>query len=452
MDNNTSYLNELYSVDGQTPYIDVLNSIQQYVSKECKDIFNSNKAFTDDEKFRIKKTIENYITNKSIKCKGFKSIFELSSQIYKDMVLYSFLTDYLDNDKIEEIGLEEININSWECIWIITKKYGKIKLDETFLSASHAKDIIKRILTISNMTVDEAKPTALGYIEKNIRSAVISTPIVDDDVGIVCSIRIVRFSDLTRENLIRFGTATDDMLDFMEMCVNHRISICISGATGSGKTGTAGYQLSTLSNETRIITVEDGSREFNLIKRDENGRVINDVVHLLTRPSANKDLNINQEKLIENLMRQHPDIIGIGEMRSEEAFATIEASRTGHGVITTTHTEGAVDTYERMVLLAKKIAEYSEESLYKMAIEAFPIVIFQKQLKNGQRKIMEIIEGLEFKNGKVEYTTLFAYEIDESSYDGDHVIGEFIHRGKISQKLRKKLLQEQVPKAILDKF
>jgi len=91
------------------------------------------------------------------------------------------------------------------------------------------------------------------------------------------------------------------------------------------------------------------------LSRDENGNILNSVVHLLTRPSENPSLNINQDFLLERVLRKHPDVIGVGEMRSAaESLSAAESSRTGHTVCTTIHSNSCASTYRRMMTLAKR--------------------------------------------------------------------------------------------------
>jgi hypothetical protein len=96
---------------------------------------------------------------------------------------------------------------------------------------------------------------------------------------------------LRRENLIEWGTATAEELDFLVMCVNNGVSLAIAGATGSGKTADMGYILSCIPNEKRIVTIED-TRELSLARYDENGAMINDVIHLLTKEAPNPDYHV----------------------------------------------------------------------------------------------------------------------------------------------------------------
>lgn len=447
----------LFSVQGHTPYRDVLQKVQQYMSKEYADLF-SKQELTKEDTFLIKKNIENYLIEASINCNESKNLTELTDRLYKDMVLYSFLTDYLSPEKVEELGLEEINVNSWECIFLLTSKKGKIRLEEQFLSPQHAADVMTRMLRHSGMVIDDAKPVALGHIAKNVRIAVLKTPVLDEEIGVSCSIRIVSFSKLTRHNLVKeYETIPEKALDFLESCMRYGVSICVAGETGSGKTGTVGYVLSSISAnaEKRVITVEEGSREFDLIRRDENGRVKNDVVHLLTRPSENEKQNISQDYLLETILRLDPDVVGVGEMRSHEAITAAEASRTGHTVATTTHSYSAPDTYERLVELAQKVSRASEDALYRKMIGAFPIIVYQEKLTDGSRKVTEIIEGESYKNGEPQYRTLWSYEITDNYIDENNqpkVVGSFIEGEKISDRLRSRLIKKGMAKSVADQY
>lgn len=130
------------------------------------------------------------------------------------------------------------------------------------------------------------------------------------------------------------------------------------------------WLLSMVPDNRRLITIEEGSREFDLIKRDENGHAINSVVHLLTRPHENPTLDIDQDLLLERVLRKHPDVIGVGEMRSaKEALSVAESSRTGHTVVTTIHSNSSESTYRRMMTLAKRKYNMADDILMQIMVE-----------------------------------------------------------------------------------
>lgn len=106
-----------------------------------------------------------------------------------------------------------------------------------------------------------------------------------------------------------------EMLDFLAECLRYGISICVAGATSSGKTTLAGWLLTTIPDGKRIFTIENGSRELALV-REKDGKVTNSVIHTLTRYSENEKQNIDQDMLLDMALRFNPEIICVGEMRS----------------------------------------------------------------------------------------------------------------------------------------
>jgi pilus assembly protein CpaF len=245
------------------------------------------------------------------------------------------------------------------------------------------------------------------------------------------------------------------MLDFLYNIIKYGVSVCIAGNTGSGKTSTASWLLSTIPNNKRIYTIEQGSREFDLVKHSEkDGSIVNSVIHTLTKSSNDPKNEITQQKLLDLALRFNPDVICVGEMRSDEAFAAQEAARTGHTVITTIHSKNAVGTYMRMTTLAKRAYEFTDETLMRLMIEAFPIIVYQHQMEDSSRKITEIIEGEGYKDGKVIYRTLFKYVVDDNiiSNGKKTVLGHFENPNGISQELRDELMQNGMPKNIVDRF
>ena len=246
------------------------------------------------------------------------------------------------------------------------------------------------------------------------------------------------------------------MLDLLTCCIRYGVSVCIAGSTGSGKTTVMSWLLSMVPDNRRLITIEEGSREFDLIKRDENGHATNSVVHLLTRPHETPSLDIDQDLLLERVLRKHPDVIGVGEMRSaKEALSVAESSRTGHTVVTTIHSNSSESTYRRMMTLAKRKYNMADDILMQIMVEAYPIVVFTKQLEDGSRKIMQIIEGEDYRDGQLIYRPLYQYDVSDNRTDGHGritVIGKHRRFGGISDTLKKRMLDNGIPAGKLAPF
>lgn len=417
----------------------VLKEVQEYISSHFSTLITNQDL--EDAKDQMKRYISKYIMDQRISVKGLDGDV-LIDELYTEMAEYGFLTKYIFGK-----GIEEIDINSWQDIEVQYSDGRNVKLEEYFDSPEHAINVIRRMLHVSGMVLDNASPAVLGHLSKNIRIAVLKTPLVDEDVGISASIRIVNPQSMKREDFIRSGTATEEMLDFLSNIIRYGISVCVAGATSSGKTTVLGWLLTTIPNNKRIYTIENGSRELDLI-RYENGRPINSVIHTITRDSDNDKQRVDQITLLDMALRFNPDIAVVGEMRGAEANAAQEAARTGIAVLTTIHANSCEATYRRMVSLCKRAVEMSDDTLLGYVTEAYPIIVFCKQLENKQRRMMEVMECEILSDGTRNYRPLFQYIITENRLDAS---GQFIIEGAhqtqnpISDSLAKRLLENGMP-------
>jgi pilus assembly protein CpaF len=423
----------------------VLKDVQEYISNNYSILITDETI--KDSKEHLKRYIAKYVQDERISVRGMAGN-ELIDALYSEMAEFGFLTKYIHGQ-----GIEEIDINSWKDIEIQYSDGRSEKLKEHFDSPEHAINVIRRMLHISGMVLDNASPAVLGHLSKNIRIAVLKTPLVDEDVGIAASIRIVNPQNMMKEDFVDGGTATDPMLDFLSECIRYGISVCIAGATSSGKTTVAGWLLTTIPDNKRIFTIENGSRELSLV-REKGGRVANSVIHTITRDSDNERQKIDQITLLDMSLRFNPDIIVVGEMRGAEANAAQEAARTGVAVLTTIHSNSCEATYRRMVSLCKRAVDMTDETLMAYVTEAYPIVVFCKQLENKERKLMEIMECEILADGTRNYRPLFQYIISENKMeDGEFIIsGHHKQINSISESLSKRFLENGMPIDIIEKL
>ncbi len=431
-----------FSPQSERDFQTVLKDVQEYISSKYSMLILDENS--DEVKQQIKRYISKYVMDYRIQVKGMSDM-ELIDALYTEMAEFSFLTKYVFG-----AGIEEININSWRDIEVQYANGTCKKLQEHFESPEHAINVMRRMLHISGMVLDNSSPAVLGHLSKNIRIAVLKTPLVDEDVGVAASIRIVNPQSLTKEDFIKGGTATEEELDFLSECLRYGISVCVAGATSSGKTTITGWLLGTIPDSKRIFTIENGSRELDLV-REKEGEVCNSVVHTITRSSENEKQNIDQDALLDMALRFNPEIICVGEMRSYEAYTAQEAARTGHTVLTTIHSNSCEATYRRMCTLCKRKYDIKDETLMALVTEAFPIIVFTKQLENKQRKVMEIMECEILQDGTMNFRTLYHYHIKENRMEGNRFIisGKHEKVNNMSESLKRRLLENGMPKEVL---
>ena len=423
-------------------FVPLLHKVQEYISQ------NYAAALTERSKFpQLKTYIEKFLRDNGFMVEGM-STGALTDKLYGEMAEYSVLTKYLGKDEIEEI-----NVNGWDDI-AITFTDGHIeKATEHFYSPQHAIDIVKRLLHHSGMIIDNATPMSQGHLPGNTRITALKEPLVDNDRGISVSIRLLHPSRVNRVELVRSGNATQKMIDFLCMCLRYGVSFVVAGATSSGKTTLLNALLTSIPDNKRIFTIESGSRELSLL-RVKDGQVVNNVVHTLSRPSDNEAYDITQEDLVVASLRFNPDIVVVGEMRDLEAYSAVEASLTGHTVVSTIHASAADATHMRLALLCQKRFPINFDTSLMQAGQAFPLVVYAHKLEDNSRKIMDISECVITKDGKREYHTLFRYNITKNELVGDkfNIEGYFDAPELMSENLKRKLMQFGVPQSTLTKF
>ncbi len=427
----------------QVDFVTLLSMVQEHISSKYAA------TLTDTTKLsQLKSYIEKYLRDTAYSVEGMTDE-KLCDKIYSEMAEYSILTPFLGRDNVEEI-----NINAWNDV-AITYTNGKIeKVKEHFYSPTHATDIVKRLLHHSGMIIDNASPMSQGHLPNNTRITALKAPVVDDEIGVSVSIRLLHPSRVNRTQIIKSGNATEKMIDFLCTCMRYGVSVVVAGATSSGKTTLLNALLTTIPDGKRVFTIESGSRELALVRKDKKGKVVNNVVHTLSRPSDNEAYDITQEDLVVASLRFNPDIVCVGEMRDVECYSAVEASLTGHTVVSTVHASAADAAHMRIALLCQKRFPIDFKTSLMQAGQAFPIVVYTHKLENNERKIMDITECEILPNGERAYHTLFRFNITKNVIEkGKNITeGHFEQPEIMSDSLKKKLMQFGVPQDVLSKF
>lgn len=449
---NGYFLQKKDTVDKvQIGFATLVDKTQEYLTEQYGD------RLFELEKSQIEGYIKQYIIDNHFYVNGedgkAQQLAVTVSTIYEEMAEFSVLTPFISNKNKD---VEEININAWNDIEVIPSGGEPYKLKETFRSPTHAEDTVRRLLRQSKKTLDSSTPISTGFIGKNIRVTAITSDIVGADVGVAASIRIVNSKKLTKNDFLNNGTCTETMYDFLSTVFCGGISECFAGETGSGKTTIMADIMAQYPPQRRLITIEKSVREFDLVKRDENGKVINNVLHFVTRESDDKTKCVTMNDLLTVSLTMDPDAICVAEMKNEEAWAAQEAARTGHAVLTTTHASSAHGVYTRLATLClQAFSNIPFDVIVRLVCEAFPIAVYQHKLEDGTRRVTEIAECI-YDSVSHDYKTitLWKYEVtDKHIENGKFIVnGTFVKKNNISDQLQKRLLQNGVDRVTLNKF
>lgn len=422
-------------------YIRLLQGVQDYLAT------NFAGAVDGGAEQSVKTIIRRYLTEQG-QAFGVRPDDEaLCRRLYNDTAGYGCITDYLNRDDIEEI-----NINAFDSVYIHYTTGTTERLQQHFLSAEQAANAIKKLLRDQSKAVlDNAKPISFAHLNSDTRITAIHQSLLPENTGAAASIRFVQKAKQSRQTMLD-GTATREMLLLLETLLRYGTSIAISGKTSSGKTNTAAYLLASLPDSCRIVSIEEGVREVDLVRRGDTRRPARNVVQLSTKDSEDEASAVTLADLFRVTLRLHPSCIFVGEMRSVEAWQAQEAARTDHAVITTIHARSSTAAYLRMVTLAKQAYDFSDDFLLKLMTEAFPIIVYQKQLEDGRRVIMQISECLGYEHSELKSQVLWQYTIDSNTMTADgktEVRGHFEQKNRISTRLEEELRQNGCPDVIL---
>lgn len=332
---------------------------------------------------------------------------QLVDDISNELLGLGPLEPLLQNDSITEIM-----VNGPRQIFI--EQSGKLKLtDVHFYDNAHLMNIIERILTPLGRRVDESSPLVDARLADGSRVNIIIPPL--SLVGPAVTIRKFSKRALSIEDLVDFGTLSEDMAMFLDACVRARLNILVSGGTGSGKTTTLNVLSSFIPATDRIVTIEDAA-ELRLQQTH--------VVTLESRP-ANLEGNgaITIRDLVRNALRMRPDRIIVGEVRSGEALDMLQAMNTGHdGSLTTAHANtprDVVSRLETMVLMAGM--ELPVRAVRTQISSAIDLIIQQSRIRDGSRKITYITEVQGMEGETIVLQDLFRYVQDEIDERGKSV-------------------------------
>lgn len=386
-----------------------------------------------------------------------RELHEVAEDMAQDMAGYSVLSRYLDH--LEEYPtLEEININAWNSIWLKFNDGTQKQLKETFLSPSHVVEVVNKINSKNrSVRINESIPASVGYITESVRMTDMCAPLAEKEANIYASIRIVRPNVISKEKLIETESYSPEMIDFITACIKYCANMLIGGKPGSGKTTLLNYLLNIVASDenVRIGTIEEGSRELSILRRGADARPLNQVLSVLTKPNDDdKKLNFDANKILELFLRFDLDYIIPQEMRSLEAYIATEAAATGAGVFSTIHINNVQAAYPRVVTLMQKISSQPYSVLLQYAVQAYPIIVYLKQLPDKTRRCMAIQEGYCIPGKAPVYRTLYRYVIEDNSYESGNcrITGHFEKINGISEYLQELLLNNGAPRKLINQF
>jgi len=350
----------------------------------------------------------------------------------RQRVVDTLIHDVLGLGPLEDLlanpDIAEIMVNGPNRIYVEEK--GKlIRSPVTFESTEQLMQVIDRIVSSIGRRVDESSPMVDARLKDGSRVNVIIPPLALR--GPTVTIRKFSKEAFTIDDLVNFGTLTNEMAQFIQACVRGRLNIVVSGGTGSGKTTTLNVLSGFIPEDERIVTIEDAA-ELQLAQEH--------VVTLEARPANVEGRGaVSIRELVINALRMRPDRIVVGECRGGEALDMLQAMNTGHdGSLTTLHANNprdAVSRLETMVLMSG--AELPSRAIREQIASAVNMIVHQSRLRDGTRRIVSITEVLGTGADGVVMQEIFAFKQTGVDPETGKVLGELAPTGVVPQALER---------------
>ena len=302
---------------------------------------------------------------------------------------------------IDDYNVEDILINGYQEIYV--SRGGLLQREASqFKDDEHVLRIVRRILAPLGRRLDESSPMVDARLPDGGRINVIIAPLSIDGPSV--SIRKFRKDPLTPKDLVKLGTFNEDICRILEMAVQARCNVLVSGGTSSGKTSLLNALTSFIPSRERIVTIED-TAELSLNH--------NHVVRLESRPgSFDGTGHVSIRDLLVNSLRMRPDRIIVGEVRSGEVLDLLQAMNTGHdGSMGTIHASSARECLYRAEMLAGFAGfQGSEVSLRRQIANAVDFIVQIGRLSNGRRRLLSLTEVTGMTDNMISMQELYRYE------------------------------------------
>ncbi len=291
----------------------------------------------------------------------------------------------------------------------------KSKIDLTF-TEEDISDIIEEFYAKAGKPISYYNPFGDVSLPDGSRMNLITYPLAR--VGTAITIRKFNRNLHSLDDLMKEGTLSKKMADFLIACIHGKVNVLFSGATGSGKTTTMEMLSYHIPEQERVVTIEDTAE---LILHQQN------LVPMETRaPDKDGKGEVTLRDLIRNALRMRPDRIIVGEVRGPEALDMIQAMSTGHrGTLAVIHANSPQEVTSRMeTLILSSGIKLPIEEIRRMIGNTLHVIVQQERFPDGVRRITHISEARGVERGEVALQDLFIFRREGKAPDG-RIKGKF---------------------------
>ena len=385
------------------------SDVKQYIGEIRLLLTESVEEMTDERALGI---IEDYVFSqeRSSVC-SFRDNAALIERLFLSLRCeMDILQPYIDDRTISEIM-----VNGPDRIFV--ERSGVItQVPLSFDSEEDLQELIRRVAGRVHREINELNPIVDARLSDGSRVNAVYGNIALN--GPILTIRKFPERVMTMGDFIRNGTVTVDAARLLNVLVRSGYNCFVSGGTSSGKTTMLNVLAQLIPAGERVIVIEDSAE----LQIDQ----IANIVRMECR-SANVSGRgqVDMTQLVRASLRMRPDRIIVGEVRGGEVFDMINAMNTGHsGSLSTGHANSISGMLKRLEAMFMQAVDFPVDAIRAQISEGIDIMIHMSRMKDGSRKVVEISELDEVRNGRILTNCLYR--------DGVGMTGSrLLHREKL---------------------
>lgn len=367
------------------------------------------KLGAEEKEEYLKKSVESYIKSRSI----------LIDPTSKEKIIYYIIRDFVGYSQIDVLMLDPY-IEDISCdgtgipLFLFHQKFESIKTNIVFRDETELNSFVIALGQRCGKQISVANPILDGTTFEGHR---VQATYAKEVTTRGSSFTIRRFKErpFTPVDLIKFRTASLEMVAYTWLAVEHGDSMIVCGGTASGKTATLNAVTLFIPPAAKIISMED-TREINL--PHENWIPGTTRTGVGERgPDGKAAGEIDMFDLVRAALRQRPNYIIVGEVRGKETYTMFQAMATGHTTYSTMHADSVKSMVNRL--------ENPPISCPRILLTALNFVLIQLHARVGMsmvRRVKQLVEIIGFEPETNELITNTVYEWDQGT-------DSFIYKG-----------------------
>jgi len=396
--------------------------ISRELQKRVQDRLDLSREQSDQEVLALideeilKKSGENYL------------LLDEKLRIRKELFNSMRRLDILQ-ELIEDPDVTEIMVNGPRDIFV--ERGGRLtRWEGCFSSREKLEDVVQQMVSFCNRSISKASPIADARLTDGSRVNIVLDPVALN--GPVVTIRRFPKEPIRMRQLLEWGSISPEAVSFLQKAVQAGYNIFVSGGTGSGKTTALNALSEFIPMDERIITIEDNA-ELQL------DRVENLVTLEARSANLEGEREITIRDLIKTSLRMRPDRIIVGEIRGAEAIDMLQAMNTGHdGSLSTGHANSPADMLSRLETMVLMGMELPLTAVRRQIASGLDLIVHLGRVRDGSRKILEIVEIEGMDRDEIRLRTLFSFEEEKGKEKTAKVVGQLQKKADLlhTEKLR----------------